>query len=88
MPILQYRGTSGFWKRFTGDDFRFGRGRAGTIDDLRAAGREHGFTVVNMHTFEIDGERVSSTRVRRALEAGDMGGAERLLGRDYRMSGR
>ncbi|MFP3874568.1 MAG: bifunctional riboflavin kinase/FAD synthetase [Thiohalophilus sp.] len=71
-----------------GDDFRFGRGRAGTIDDLRAAGDEHGFTVVNMHTFEIDGERVSSTRIRRALEAGDMGAAERLLGRDYRMSGR
>jgi riboflavin kinase/FMN adenylyltransferase len=41
-----------------------------------------------MHTFEIDGERVSSTRVRRALEAGDMHAAERLLGRDYRMSGR
>ncbi|MFO8023549.1 bifunctional riboflavin kinase/FAD synthetase [Thiohalophilus sp.] len=71
-----------------GDDFRFGRGRAGNIDDLRAAGDEHGFTVVNMHTFEIDGERVSSTRIRQALEAGDMGAAERLLGRDYRMSGR
>lgn len=71
-----------------GDDFRFGRQRAGTIEDLREAGRQHGFTVVNMHTFEIDGERVSSTRIRQALEAGDMNAAERLLGRDYRMSGR
>lgn len=71
-----------------GDDFRFGRGREGNIEHLRAAGQEHGFQVVNMHTFEIDGERVSSTRIRRALEAGDMGAAGRLLGRDYRMSGR
>jgi len=43
--------------------------------------------VVNMHTFEIEDERVSSTRIRQALEAGDMGAAERLLGRDYRLSG-
>lgn len=71
-----------------GDDFRFGRQRAGNIEHLREAGQEYGFQVVNMHTFEIDGERVSSTRVRRALEAGDMHAAERLLGRDYRMSGR
>lgn len=71
-----------------GDDFRFGRKRAGTIAQLRAAGEEHGFQVVNMHTFEIDGMRVSSTRVRQALQNGDMAAAERLLGRDYRMSGR
>jgi len=71
-----------------GDDFRFGRKRAGNIEDLRAAGEQHDFQVVNMHTFEIDGARVSSTRIREALEAGDMGAAERLLGRDYRMSGR
>jgi riboflavin kinase/FMN adenylyltransferase len=71
-----------------GDDFRFGRQRAGNIEHLREAGQQYGFQVVNMHTFEIDGERVSSTRVRRALEAGDMHAAERLLGRDYRMSGR
>ena len=71
-----------------GDDFRFGRQRAGNIEHLREAGQQYGFQVVNMHTFEIDAERVSSTRVRRALEAGDMHAAERLLGRDYRMSGR
>ncbi len=71
-----------------GDDFRFGRKRTGTIAHLRAAGQQHGFQVVNMHTFEIDGERVSSTRVRQALQSGDMAAAERLLGRDYRMSGR
>jgi riboflavin kinase/FMN adenylyltransferase len=71
-----------------GDDFRFGRARQGDFDMLTRAGERHGFAVANMHTFAIDGERVSSTRVRAALQAGDMAGAERLLGRSYRMSGR
>jgi len=71
-----------------GDDFRFGRRRAGDFDMLVAAGREHGFEVVNMHTFSLDAERVSSTRVRAALAAGDLNEAEKLLGRPYRMCGR
>jgi riboflavin kinase/FMN adenylyltransferase len=71
-----------------GDDFRFGHGRAGDFAMLQQAGRVHGFQVVNMHTFEVDGERVSSTRIREALSAGDMDHAARLLGRPYRMSGR
>lgn len=71
-----------------GDDFRFGRGRAGTFEVLKQAGRVHDFPVVNMHTFDINGARVSSTRIRMALEAGDVASAESLLGRPYRMSGR
>jgi riboflavin kinase/FMN adenylyltransferase len=71
-----------------GDDFRFGRDRAGDFALLKQAGEEHGFEVVNMHTFILDGERVSSTRIREALAAGDLNGAEKLLGRPYRMSGR
>jgi len=71
-----------------GDDFRFGKDRAGDFAMLQAAGREHGFAVVNMHTFQIEGERVSSTRVRHALNTGDLARAEQLLGRTYRMSGR
>ena len=71
-----------------GDDFRFGHGRRGDIGMLRAAGRRHGFQVINMHTFEIDGRRVSSTRIREALRAGALGTAEKLLGRCYRISGR
>lgn len=71
-----------------GDDFRFGLNRAGTFDTLVEAGKEHGFQVVSMHTFAIDEKRVSSTRVRHALELGDMATAEKLLGRSYRMSGR
>lgn len=71
-----------------GDDFRFGRGRQGDFAMLQAAGQAHGFEVANMHTFAVGGERVSSTRIRRALAAGAMGEAEQLLGRPYRMSGR
>ena len=71
-----------------GDDFRFGKDRAGDFAMLQAAGKNHGFEVVNMHTFMLDDERVSSTRVREALGAGDLNAAEKLLGRIYRMSGR
>jgi riboflavin kinase/FMN adenylyltransferase len=71
-----------------GDDFRFGRGREGSFASLRAAGERHGFPVVNMSSFQVDGVRVSSTAVREALAAGDMQGAELLLGRPYRICGR
>lgn len=71
-----------------GDDFRFGRERSGDFAMLQQAGREHGFQVVNMHTFDIEGQRVSSTRIREALARGDLQMAEKLLGRPYRMSGR
>lgn len=71
-----------------GDDFCFGKNRSGTFETLTEAGKKFGFQVVSMHTFEIDAERVSSTRIRLALEKGDMLTAEKLLGRSYRMSGR
>ncbi len=71
-----------------GDDFRFGRERQGDFALLQAAGKRHGFQVVNMHTFSIDHIRVSSTRIREALHAGNLVLAEKLLGRPYRMSGR
>ncbi|MFO7602327.1 MAG: bifunctional riboflavin kinase/FAD synthetase [Gammaproteobacteria bacterium] len=71
-----------------GDDFRFGQGRAGDFATLQAVGQRQGFDVVHMHTFEVAGQRVSSTRIREALTAGAMQQAAQLLGRDYRMSGR
>ena len=71
-----------------GDDFRFGHERRGDFAMLQAAGREYGFQVVNLHSLTIDGARVSSTRIRAALAAGDLATAEKLLGRPYRMCGR
>jgi riboflavin kinase/FMN adenylyltransferase len=71
-----------------GDDFRFGKGRQGDFAMLDAAGREHGFQVAAMHTFNVDGLRVSSTLIRDALARDDLATAEKLLGRPYRMCGR
>ena len=71
-----------------GDDFRFGRGREGDTEMLRAAGVRHGFGLGDLDTQLVDGERVSSTRVRAALAAGDLELAERLLGHAYFIMGR
>lgn len=71
-----------------GDDFRFGYQRQGDFATLQTAGVRHGFQVANMHTFSVDNVRVSSTRIREALSAGDFATADKLLGRPYRMSGR
>lgn len=71
-----------------GDDFRFGHRREGDFALLQAAGALYGFQVVNMHTFSVDTVRVSSTRIREALSAGNLTTAEKLLGRPYRLSGR
>lgn len=71
-----------------GDDFRFGHKRRGDFSMLQTAGERQGFPVVSMHTFNVEGDRVSSTRIRDALGRGEMALAEQLLGRPYRMCGR
>jgi riboflavin kinase/FMN adenylyltransferase len=78
------------WVRYliVGDDFRFGKGRRGDYAMLDRAGREHGFTVVTMPTVEIEGQRVSSTRIRQALAQADLETAARMLGRPFSISGR
>ena len=71
-----------------GHDFHFARRREGSCDTLRAAGAVHGFTVEEIDQFLLDGERVSSSLVREALNRGDLDRATQLLGRPYRMAGR
>jgi riboflavin kinase / FMN adenylyltransferase len=71
-----------------GDDFRFGHRRAGDFAMLVQAGQRHGFEVTDNHSYIVDGERVSSTRVRQTLAEGDLELAARLLGRPYDMCGR
>jgi riboflavin kinase/FMN adenylyltransferase len=71
-----------------GDDFRFGRGREGDFAFLSEAGRSAGFEVVSTQTFYHGDDRISSTRIREALERGDMDAAEGMLGRPYRICGR
>lgn len=72
---------------WVGPGFRFGNGRAGDIATLRAAGVVSGFEADEIEPVLLDGERVSSTRIRKALAEGDFGGAARLLGRAYAIGG-
>jgi riboflavin kinase/FMN adenylyltransferase len=71
-----------------GHDFKFGRDGAATAPMLCEAGRRLGFEVDVVEPVLIDGERVSSSGIRAALAAGDLKGAERMLGRPYSMVGR
>lgn len=71
-----------------GDDFRFGCDRVGDFGFLQLAGAQNGFTVEAAATVELDGRRISSTRVREALAAADFTQAERLLGRAWCITGR
>lgn len=71
-----------------GDDFRFGARRAGDVVMLKQAARSLGFEVEAIASVTRGGERVSSTAVRTALQAGDLTQAARLLNRPYSISGR
>ncbi len=71
-----------------GDDFRFGCDRSGDFQLLQTLGPKKGFSVEHTHTFLMDGERVSSTRVREQLINGNIAEAARLLGRPHKISGR
>jgi riboflavin kinase / FMN adenylyltransferase len=70
-----------------GDDFRFGAQRAGDYAFLDAAGERQGFDVARMQSYEVHGQRVSSSAVREALHQGRMQDAAKLLGRPYSISG-
>ncbi|MGZ5083962.1 MAG: bifunctional riboflavin kinase/FAD synthetase, partial [Usitatibacter sp.] len=70
-----------------GQDFRYGAGRKGDTASLAAAGRTLGFEVEVMPAVSVDGERVSSTRVRDALAEGRFSEAAALLGRPYAICG-
>ena len=66
-----------------GENFRFGRGRSGGLDTLRELGRDLGFAVVAAPTVRTRGDAISSTRLRQALAAGELGLVEELCGRAY-----
>ena len=77
------RGLGTRWL-LVGRDFRFGARRAGNFETLK----NQEFALEAMADVEFDGKRVSSSAVRAALKAGDLRGAERLLGHPYTISGR
>jgi riboflavin kinase/FMN adenylyltransferase len=69
-----------------GQGFRFGAGRAGSVETLRELGRGR-FETVEVETLEDGAERVSSSRIREALLRGDLALAKRYLGRPYEIEG-
>lgn len=66
-----------------GYDHRFGNKREGNLDTLRAAAPRYGFEVVEIPAQQIDEIAVSSSKIRKALEASDIRKANRLLGHPY-----
>jgi riboflavin kinase/FMN adenylyltransferase len=66
-----------------GFDFAFGRGRTGNAEWLRS----HGFAVEVVPPYRIDGRDLHSSEVRRLVTAGEVHEANRLLGREFSMSG-
>ena len=71
-----------------GDDFRFGARRQGDFALLQQQASRHGYVLEQSATVNVDGLRVSSSRVREALGQSDLDAARQLLGRPYRISGR
>jgi riboflavin kinase/FMN adenylyltransferase len=72
---------------WVGEGFALGKDRAGDIPRLTEIGQDLGFSVVAMPRISLDGETVSSSEIRRAIQAGDARTARRLLGRPFRVSG-
>ena len=74
-------------KIIIGHDHRFGRNRTANIDDLIAFGAEYGFEVEQISAQEIQDVSVSSTKIRKALNEGNMDLANEYLGYSYFLTG-
>lgn len=70
-----------------GANFRFGHRAAGDVDLLAEVGARDGFTVDGVELLTVDGEPISSTRIRAALGRGAVDEAARLLGRPFVIDG-
>jgi riboflavin kinase/FMN adenylyltransferase len=70
-----------------GFNWTFGRGGAGNLDLLTRLGERHGFAVVGLPSVVVEGETVSSTLIRQAVEAGHLAKATKFLGRDFTILG-
>ncbi|MBB6244131.1 riboflavin kinase/FMN adenylyltransferase [Rhodanobacter sp. MP1X3] len=73
---------------WVGNDFRFGHKREGDVELLTKLGESLGFSACMMPAVQLDGARVSASRVRMLLAAGEFAGAEPLLGRPFVIDGK
>ncbi|MDQ5824226.1 MAG: bifunctional riboflavin kinase/FAD synthetase [Chloroflexota bacterium] len=76
-----------FVEMWEGEGFALGHGRTGNTDVLARLGEELGYTLRIAPLVKVEGEPVSSTRVRQAVAEGDVEAAARLLGRHYGVPG-
>jgi len=81
------RDLGGIQSLCVGSNFVFGHKRGGNVELLKKLGQELKFTVHGMAAVSLDGETVSSTRVREAISAGDLDAASQMLGRAYSLAG-
>lgn len=79
--------TIGTRKLVIGYDHRFGHNREGSFEELRKNAPRYGFEVEEIPPQDVDHITVSSTKIRRALEQGDVETANHLLGRPYSIRG-
>jgi riboflavin kinase/FMN adenylyltransferase len=70
-----------------GEDFRFGHKARGDVQLLDKLGEKYDYTVEGLPLLVLDDETISSTAIRALLEAGDVAGAAKLLGRPHRVEG-
>ena len=70
-----------------GDDFRFGKDRAGDTDTLKELGKKYGFEVRIVNRISYKGNIISSTYIREELLKGNLKDVEEMLGRPFTMSG-
>lgn len=75
-------------KIIIGYDHHFGRNRSANIDDLKKFGQEYDFEVEEISAQDINDVSVSSTKIRKALNVGDMQTANSFLGHNFMLSGR
>lgn len=71
-----------------GYDHHFGKGRGGDESTLRDMGNQFGFNVETVDAFMLNGDIISSTKIRKALSSGDITTAHKFLGRNYGFSGK
>ena len=71
----------------TGDDFTFGRARKGNVETLRTLGQASGIVAEAVAPVALGDLRISSGRIREALQAGDTATATKLMSRDYAIQG-
>ncbi len=79
--------TIGVSRIFVGVDHSFGKGRRGNVALLRALGEQYHFAVDAVPPVMDEGEKISSTRIRKALQDGELQRANRLLGYEYFVCG-